>query len=197
MISTFRALKNEFKESLKSSTVLKNWSANILTLSRGLAPLIVVPLVLTGHQKAGLITAAIFASTDFFDGYLARRFNNVSKLGEHLDQVCDKIFAISLLATSAIMNPIILINIFLELLIIIINLNSLKKGNNPKTSGIGKVKTCMLSITILVALLPEVNINVVMVLIPTILFQMVTIIDYKIKDLKKDQAKKINEAKQK
>ena len=39
------------------------------------------------------ITCLIFgALSDFFDGYLARRFNVVSKLGELLDPLSDKIF---------------------------------------------------------------------------------------------------------
>ena len=41
------------------------------------------------------ITFTILGSTDFFDGYLARKWNQVSKLGKALDTVADMFFYIS------------------------------------------------------------------------------------------------------
>lgn len=196
MKDTFKEFKKEFEDSLKSASSLKSQLPNVLTLSRGIAPVVVTPLILTGNVIPGLIAAGLFASTDFFDGYLARKYNNISKFGEHLDQVCDKIFAVSLLGTSAIMNPIMLLNIIPEIAITAINIDSLNKGNKPKTSTLGKIKTAMLSASILVALIPGLNIAVPVLSIPTLLTQVITAIDYKNIDREKDK-EKLEIAKQK
>ena len=99
MKKMFSEFLEELKTNLREHPNLKSQIPNLLTLSRGIAPIIVIPLILTGNIIPALMTAGIFASTDFFDGYLARKYNNVSKFGEHLDQVCDKIFAVTLLLT--------------------------------------------------------------------------------------------------
>lgn len=189
MKDQFEEFKKEFKESLKSAAGLKSQLPNLLTLSRGVAPLVVTPLILTGNVIPGLIAAGLFASTDFFDGYLARKYNNISKFGEHLDQVCDKIFAVSLLLTSAVLNPIMLLNVIPEVAIAAINVNSLNKGNKPQTSQLGKIKTAMLSATILLALLPGINIALPVLSIPTLLAQITTAVDYKNIDRAKDKEK--------
>jgi cardiolipin synthase len=73
---------------------------NILTLSR----IFVIPLVIamfywdsptTRWVMLGLFTAA--GITDFFDGYLARRSNQVSAFGRFLDPIADKLLVAALL----------------------------------------------------------------------------------------------------
>jgi cardiolipin synthase len=73
---------------------------NILTLSR----IFVIPLVIamfywdsptTRWVMLGLFAAA--GITDFFDGYLARRSNQVSAFGRFLDPIADKLLVAALL----------------------------------------------------------------------------------------------------
>jgi len=68
--------------------------ANILTFSRILMiPLIVGSFYLDG-DKANWIGFAIFTIagiTDFFDGYLARKYNMSSALGKFMDPIADKL----------------------------------------------------------------------------------------------------------
>lgn len=68
--------------------------ANILTFSRILMiPLIVGSFYLDG-PKANWIGFSIFAIagiTDFFDGYLARKYNMSSALGKFMDPIADKL----------------------------------------------------------------------------------------------------------
>lgn len=68
---------------------------NALSVSRiGLA--VVFPLLSPWYYPAALVAA--FA-TEFFDGYLARKMDWVSPLGEALDPVADKAFFLSVGAT--------------------------------------------------------------------------------------------------
>lgn len=68
--------------------------ANILTLARiGAVPLIVGMLYMDqplGSHLA-LATFTIAGITDFFDGYLARATGTVSKVGQFLDPIADKL----------------------------------------------------------------------------------------------------------
>lgn len=64
---------------------------NVLSAIRlGLA-FLVVALVPMGLYLAGFILFVIAASTDWLDGWYARKFNQVTQLGRILDPFCDKI----------------------------------------------------------------------------------------------------------
>ena len=73
---------------------------NILTLSRIiLIPVFIVVFYLP-VQVAHLAAAAIFAlacATDWWDGYLARRLQQTTKLGAFLDPVADKLIVVAAL----------------------------------------------------------------------------------------------------
>lgn len=68
---------------------------NSLSLSR----LVFLPLLYfflwREHFFMFFITFTVLGSTDFLDGYLARKWNQVSKLGKSLDTVADMFFYIS------------------------------------------------------------------------------------------------------
>lgn len=73
---------------------------NLITLSR----IALIPLVLVFASKDGLAwgiaACAVFvvaAVTDFLDGYLARRLNLVTVLGQFLDPLADKLIVLSTL----------------------------------------------------------------------------------------------------
>jgi CDP-diacylglycerol--glycerol-3-phosphate 3-phosphatidyltransferase len=65
---------------------------NLLTLSRiFLAAIIFLLLTSSDGYLTALILFFIAGITDYFDGYLARKYNAVSQLGEILDPIADKI----------------------------------------------------------------------------------------------------------
>ena len=67
---------------------------NALTLLRiFLVPFLVVVLLtkFTGREYAGLAIFLVAAITDFFDGYIARKRNQMTRLGALLDPIADKL----------------------------------------------------------------------------------------------------------
>lgn len=187
---------NEGKDAIKQ-LFSKKWYhqiPNLLTASRGIAPLVVLPLAITGNMPAVIIAELIFASTDFFDGLIARKFGFYSDFGKKLDTICDKIFAVNLLLPILLFMPTVGINIGLEIVIAIINSISMIKGNNPKSSLLGKLKTASLSLSIIILYLsiltPIASTIITTSLTITTLLQSTAAFDYyivdKIKDLKKE-----------
>jgi CDP-diacylglycerol---glycerol-3-phosphate 3-phosphatidyltransferase len=130
---------------------------NILTLLRiAMIPVIVLMFFLP-YDWARPASAWIFgaaAITDWFDGYLARRWNQMSALGAFLDPVADKLIvavALVLLASAQTAHPNIDILIVLASVIIIgreITISALRewmaelgKRSKVAVSMMGKFKT--------------------------------------------------------
>ncbi len=147
---------------------------NILTLSRiGLIPVFMVLFYLQPNYLDGeplpwinnsLVSIFILISlTDFFDGLLARRLNQVSELGTFLDPVADKLMvcvALILLtdyyATWLITIPSIII-ISREILVSALRewMAEVGKRANIAVSWIGKSKTFMQMLAILFLLFQQ------------------------------------------
>ncbi len=70
---------------------------NLLTLSRIIITIIIFGLlVLKNYYIFALILFFIAGLTDYFDGFLARKYNATSQVGEILDPLADKILIIFL-----------------------------------------------------------------------------------------------------
>ena len=70
---------------------------NFLSFSR---ILLTLPTIYLLQSELYLLAALLFlisSSTDFFDGYLARRYSSESELGAFLDLIADKVLVISVL----------------------------------------------------------------------------------------------------
>lgn len=85
---------------------------NILTLSRILAVPILVFLLWRPAPLDYAITFVLYCLvgiTDYFDGYLARAWNSISRLGQFLDPIADKIMVAAVLVmliSSRKANPV-------------------------------------------------------------------------------------------
>jgi CDP-diacylglycerol--glycerol-3-phosphate 3-phosphatidyltransferase len=76
---------------------------NILTLSRiFLATIIFFLLMSPDGYLLALMLFFLAGITDYFDGYLARKYDAVSKLGEILDPIADKVLILFVLFGLAI-----------------------------------------------------------------------------------------------
>ena len=72
---------------------------NLLTFARIIVAVIIFGmLALKDYYILALILFFIAGLTDYFDGFLARKYNSASQIGEILDPLADKILIISLYA---------------------------------------------------------------------------------------------------
>ena len=135
---------------------------NIITFIRLLCiPYLCVEIYASGgYSKLGCVIFIAIWATDFIDGYLARRLNQVSDLGKVLDPLVDKILHVS----SAIMMTIVkrvplwvpIILAVKELIMIVASGILMKKKVILSAKWYGKVATLLLALGfVIVFLLPN------------------------------------------
>ena len=70
---------------------------NFITITRMLLAPIILFFLILGNYLVCIILFFFAGLTDYFDGYLARKYNAVSQMGEILDPIADKILIVFLL----------------------------------------------------------------------------------------------------
>ena len=136
-------------DDLKHKETFYKQVPNLLTFSRAVGSIPIGFMFLSGNVALGIISTGLLLSTDFFDGKIARKWDIQSKFGADLDAFCDKIMFLGLSLSLIINNPIILLNFVLEGAISIVNVYGRMKGLDTKTVFSGKIKTCLLSLTLI------------------------------------------------
>jgi|SRR5690625_2289507 len=104
-----------------------------------------------------LIAAIIFvvaSFTDFLDGYIARKYNQITNFGKFLDPIADKILVLAamtyLISTGKVAFWAVLIVIFREFLVTGIRLLAVEKGEVIAASPYGKIKTIVTMISLII-----------------------------------------------
>lgn len=141
LIEKYKKDINEALEDLKTPGKRYRQIPNILTASRLLSPLAILPAAFSGNVGLTAALAAGFGFTDCIDGAIARKLEIESELGADLDAVTDKVFVGTLLIASAFFNPILLCNLGLEGAIAGINIKQKLSGKETGSTMIGKYKT--------------------------------------------------------
>ena len=129
---------------------------NILTISRiFIAMLIFVLMMLNNYYLLCLVLFIVAGITDYFDGYLARRYQSTSEIGEILDPIADKILIIFLFFGLAINLSSYLISFTAAIIIsreiwvsALRDFNSRNNSNATKVVYIAKIKTSIQLFTI-------------------------------------------------
>ena len=131
----------------------------LTTLRIFLVPWLVV-LLLTRTDRGWLLGLAVFTIavlTDYFDGWLARRRNEQTKLGAMLDPLADKLLIsatfISLIELEMAPAWIVAIIIGREFAVTWLRTEALGRGIVISASGAGKAKTVSQIVSIYVMLL--------------------------------------------
>ncbi|VEU80679.1 CDP-diacylglycerol--glycerol-3-phosphate 3-phosphatidyltransferase [Haploplasma axanthum] len=109
-----------------------------------------------------LIVATIFtiaAFTDFLDGYLARKNNQITTFGKFLDPIADKVLVITamiyLVSTTRIAVWPVVIVIFREFVVTGVRLLAVEKGTVIAASPYGKIKTAATMVALLIMLFSD------------------------------------------
>ncbi len=128
---------------------------NLLSLSRMLTTVPIFVLILLDAPWAFLTATALFilaSVTDFFDGYLSRRFKVVSPLGVFLDLTADKVFVsailIALVQIGLVPAWIVVIIVTREFLVTGMRSMAAAKGKVIPAGMWGKQKTLITMIAI-------------------------------------------------
>ncbi|MGZ4778546.1 MAG: CDP-diacylglycerol--glycerol-3-phosphate 3-phosphatidyltransferase [Thermoanaerobaculia bacterium] len=123
---------------------------NSLTLLRiFLVPFLVVVLLtkFSGREYAGLAIFLVAAVTDFFDGFFARRYNQMTRLGALLDPIADKLLMSSAFISLVEMDPkhvpawMVVIIIGREFAVSGLRSIAAQQGVTIAASPLGKTKT--------------------------------------------------------
>lgn len=108
-------------------------------------------------NSALAVLFSVLSITDFFDGYLARRHKKVTAIGAMLDHMADKFLSysalISLVAVHKIYFYWAILLIGREFFVCTLRMVALEYGYTIAVSLLGKAKTVVQSIFIIVALL--------------------------------------------
>ena len=79
---------------------------NFLSAFRILAAFLIIPTIMYNWYWITFILYLFGALSDWFDGFLARKYNSTSKMGGVLDSISDKIFVCITLVLLTIMTPV-------------------------------------------------------------------------------------------
>ncbi len=155
-------------------------TANKLTLLRViLIPVMIVVLYIDylkiptnfiGMTVQQIIFAGIFvvaSITDFVDGYVARKFNQITTFGKFLDPIADKVLVFAALLYLMIATPdrvplwTVMIVIVREFLVTGVRLLAVEKGNVIAASNWGKYKTFSTMVAIIIFLFNDFGLTLI------------------------------------
>ena len=166
---------------MKSSKKLQLLLVNTLTASRIVFAIIMFPIFFAfGPKTIGVILICLFL-TDEVDGLLARKFHVSTFFGAILDSVSDKLMSIASCILLCFINPYMIYSIIIEVLIVIANIFIFTQKGNNQSSKIGKFKTWVLAICVVLGFFlcrPSNHLTNILVSAPAIFFEFLTLFGY-------------------
>lgn len=150
---------------------------NKITISRIILSIIIIVMLLFPFDSAGITVPKLFVNesividityiivavlfiiasiTDFFDGYLARKYNLVTDFGKMIDAIADKILVnpvLIILAAKGFISPIIpVIIVARDSFVNSVKMLAGSKGKVVSAIKMGKLKTACLMVGIVLTL---------------------------------------------
>lgn len=151
----------------------KKMLPNIITISRIISLILGFIFFIKDNILISLILYVYGAVSDSIDGYLARRLDAYSKLGQYLDAISDKLYFLSLIIILLLNKKyLIIIPFIMEIIISIINYLIIKKNKKVFTERVGKFKTTLFMITLILGII---SIKIYSFMYPYIVFLVLTI----------------------
>jgi len=79
---------------------------NFLSAFRIAAAFAIIPTLMFGMYKTTFVLYVLAALSDWFDGFLARKYNVCSKIGGVMDHIGDKLLVVNTLIMLTVMRPV-------------------------------------------------------------------------------------------
>ncbi|MDD3067500.1 MAG: CDP-diacylglycerol--glycerol-3-phosphate 3-phosphatidyltransferase [Acholeplasmataceae bacterium] len=158
---------------------MKMTTANKLTILRVLMiPVMIVLMYINSLQKpigffnmstAQFIIALLFiiaSLTDFLDGYIARKYHQITTFGKFLDPIADKVLVMVALLYLMMIMPsrvplwAVMIVIIREFMVTGVRLLAIEKGQVIAASIYGKIKTATTMVALIILLFNDFGLTV-------------------------------------
>lgn len=121
---------------------------NLITLVRFLLIPVYVVLVVQGHPGWALVSLVVLGVSDWADGFIARKFDQGSKLGKALDPVADRLAIIAIVLSLVLVGllPWIVVVVIVAVDVVLAVLSSVWFGGDPDldVTWTGKVRSALL-----------------------------------------------------
>ena len=119
---------------------------NVLSMLRLLLVPVFLVLIVRGQYVAALVVLVIASFTDLLDGYIARHFNQVTRLGQLLDPAADRLYIfaalIGLAAQGLVPWWIVIVIILRDVMLIVLAIVLANHGYGPlPVHHLGKAAT--------------------------------------------------------
>lgn len=121
---------------------------NYLTFLRIVLSFICIGFIIQNNLSSLVIAFVLFliaSITDFFDGYIARKYNLITDLGKILDPIADKLLVLGVFLSFLFLNVInvwmVVVIIFREFLLTAVRFLALSQGKVLAAQKWGKHKT--------------------------------------------------------
>ncbi|MFJ3029908.1 CDP-alcohol phosphatidyltransferase family protein [Curtobacterium sp. NPDC087080] len=121
---------------------------NLITLVRFLLIPVFIGFVVSGHPGWALVTLVVLGVSDWADGFIARRFDQGSKLGKALDPIADRLAIIAIVLSLVLVGllpwPSVAIIVLVDAVLAL--LSGLWFRGNPDldVTWTGKVRSALL-----------------------------------------------------
>lgn len=124
---------------------------NLITLTR-LIGAFTLPFIFAfkGAPIGAIVTIILFA-TDWIDGLLARKLHASTFFGAGMDALCDKLLNICSFSLLGSVYNKMLLPLLIEIAIMYTNYSSYRYGGNVKSTIIGKIKTVILDVLVILS----------------------------------------------
>lgn len=123
---------------------------NVLTVARILLVPVLVVALLDGTKDGDVLAAVVFAVasvTDYVDGWLARRGDQVTTFGKLVDPLADKLLIVAALVALVSLDRVAawvaMVVIARELVVTVLRMGASQQGVVAAANPLGKVKTAM------------------------------------------------------
>ena len=124
---------------------------NLITFTRLIGAFTLPFIFVFKGAPIGAIVTIILFTTDWIDGLLARKLNACTLWGAGMDALCDKLLNIcSFSLLGSVYNTMIL-PLLIEIAIMYTNYSSYRYGGNVKSTKIGKIKTVILDVLVILS----------------------------------------------